>query len=90
MLWPHCINDTLFTDMFYSSVMSVCGYDKFQMFSFYHCKVDIGKLIRCKSQAVGELQDIIREVGAPNYIVSDNAKIYSSSDWVKVLHNNVI
>ena len=69
LLPPHCINDTLFTDMFFSSVMSVYGYDKFQMFSFYHCKVDIGKLIRYKSQAVGELQDIVREVGAPNYIV---------------------
>jgi len=90
MLRPHRINDTLFTDTFFSSVVSVRGYDKFQMFSFYHCKVDIGKLIRRESQAVGELQDIIREVGAPNYIVSDNAKIYSSSDWVKVLRDNVI
>jgi hypothetical protein len=41
------------------------GYNKFQMFSFCNCKVDIGKLIRCESQAIGELQDIIREVGAP-------------------------
>jgi hypothetical protein len=38
MLWPHCINDTLFTGTCFSSVMSVCGYDKFQMFSFYHCE----------------------------------------------------
>jgi hypothetical protein len=78
MLWPHHINDTLFTDTFFSSVVSVQCYDKFQMFSFYHCKVDIGKLIRHKSQAVVELQDIFGEVGAPNYIVSDNAKIYHS------------
>jgi hypothetical protein len=35
MLQPHHINDTLFTDMFFSSVVSVRGYDKFQMFSFY-------------------------------------------------------
>jgi hypothetical protein len=90
MLRPYRINDTLFTDTFFASVKSVRGYDKFQMFAFYHCKVDIGKLMHRESQAVGELQDIIREIGAPNYIVSDNAKVYRSSAWIKVLRDNVI
>jgi hypothetical protein len=90
MLRPYRINNTLFTDTFFASVKSVRGFDKFQMFAFYHYKVDIGKLITRESQAVGELQDIIHKIGAPNFIVSDNAKVYQGSAWVKVLRDNVI
>jgi hypothetical protein len=52
-LRPSHINNTLFTDTFFISVKSTHGYDKFQMFAFYHYKVDVDH----ESQAVDESQD---------------------------------
>ena len=37
---PKRINDTLYSDTFFSSLPSIRGYRMFQMFSFKHCKVE--------------------------------------------------
>ena len=81
MLRPHRVNDTLYTDTFFSSTPSIRGYRMWQLFSFDRTKLDVIKLMKKKSQAIGAYEDIIREIGAPNYTVTDDASELTGRQW---------
>ena len=59
-LRPHRINDTCFTDTFFSKIPSVRGFTMFQMFAFWQSKFDVPYLMTRKSQAPSRFQDLVR------------------------------
>jgi hypothetical protein len=89
-LRPHRINERAFSDTFISCVESVRGYKYFQLFSFESSKMDFIYLMRRKSQAPDTLADLIRQVGAPTVLITDNSKEQTSKRWMDVLHSNCI
>ena len=83
-LRPKRINDTLYSDTFFSSVSSIRGYSKFQLFTFKKCKRTICSLMKRESEAPDKYQDILRTIGAPNRTVTDNAKVCTGQRWTKL------
>lgn len=78
-LRPKRINDTCYTDTFHSSVCSIRGYKYIQMFAFKSSGLDEARLMRKESQASDVYEDVIRHIGAPNRLVSDNARTLNVS-----------
>ena len=89
-LRPHRINDTVYSDTFFSSLTSIRGYSLFQLYCLAHCHVDYVYLMRQKSQAPDTFSDFIRNVGAPNYMVNDSAQELTGSSWLKVAMHAVV
>ena len=89
-LRPHRVNDVCYSDTFFSSISSIRGYTMFQLFSLRDCKVDYAYLMRQKSQAHLMFQDFVRSVGAPNYVINDNAEELTGDDWLRVARNAMI
>ena len=83
-LRPKRLNDTLYSDTFFSSVKSVRGFTKFQLFTFKKCKRTICTLMKRESQAPDAYLDIIRNIGAPNRTVTDNAKVCTGTRWTNI------
>ena len=80
-LHPRRLGGRVDTDTFFSSVKSVRGYKCIQL--FVHVESDF-IFVRCmqrESHSHGAYQDFIREVGAPQMIVSDNAKTQTGKKW---------
>ncbi len=89
-LRPHRINDVCFSDTFFSSQPSVRGFTMFQLFAFKHSKYDVIYLMKRKSQAPSKFQDLVREVGAPNAMITDNARELTGDKWLEVCHTYCI
>jgi len=83
-LRPKRINDICYSDTFFSSTVSIRGYKCFQMFAFKHSKFNVIKLMRCEAQAPEAYEDLIREHGAPNRTVTDNAKVLTGHKWTSI------
>ena len=81
-LRPFRINDTCFSDTFFSSITSVRGYTMFQLFAFKYSQFDVPYLMKKKAQANARFRDLVREVGAPNIMVTDGAKEMTGEDWL--------
>ena len=89
-LRPHRINDVCYTDTFFSTITSIRGYTMFQLFSLKNCKVDHLYLMKRKSQAPDTFDDYVRQVGAPNYMISDHAAELIGDDWLRVARKAMI
>ena len=83
-LRPYRINDVMYSDTFFSSVPSIRGFKCFQLFALKSSKFTKSKLMRRESQAPDMYEDIIREYGAPNKMVTDNAKVCTGKRWTEI------
>ena len=80
-LHPRRLRGRVDSDTFFSSVPSIRGYKCVQF--FVHVPSDF-IFIRCmqrESHSHGAYQDFIREIGAPEMIVTDNSKTQTGSKW---------
>ena len=89
-LRPHRINDVCFSDTFFASVSSIRGYSMFQLFCLRDAKTDFAFLMRKKSQAPSKFADFVRDIGAPNYMINDNAQELSGEEWTKVARHAMV
>ena len=83
-LRPTRIDDTLFTDTFYSTKKSIRGMNCFQLFALKKCMFSVATPIRTESNVYDAYNDFIINVGAPNICVSDDAKVYLSDQWKSI------
>ena len=84
-LRPKHINDTLYSDTFFSSIPSIGGYKCFQLFAYKASAYVVIQLMRRKSQAHESYEDVIRHHGAPNSTgVTDNAKELVGHKWTSI------
>ena len=83
-LRPYRINDVMYSDTFFSFITSIRGYKCFQLFAFKATKFTKIKLMRREAQAPEMYEDIIREHGAPNKTVTDNAKVCTGKRWTTI------
>ena len=74
-LRPRRINDDCYSDTFFSSIPSVRNYKCFQMFAFKHSSFEQIYLMQKEANAPAAYEDLVREVGAPNRMITDNAKV---------------
>ena len=85
-LRPLCINETLFSDMFYSGIVSIRGYKCFQMFAYKKSQMDVVQLMKREKEAVEKYEDTIIKFSAPTKTVTDNARVMTSNAWRTVNH----
>ena len=78
---PRRLSDRMYSDTFFSSVPSIRGFKCFQMFAFKKSKFDKIHLMRKESQNHEKYLDVIRDIGAPDFVVTDNAKSMTGSKW---------
>ena len=78
-LRPKRINDVMFTDTFFSSIVSIRGFCMFQLFCYKKSKYNVVKLMKRESQVPTAYEDCVIEHGAPNRVVTDNAKALTSN-----------
>jgi len=90
MLRPIRINDTCFHDVFFSSVRSIRGYKCFLVNALLHSELDDVRLLKRESEVYDEYHDFIRQVGAPNVSVTDNAQVFVSKKWGDILRKYCI
>ena len=83
-LKPNRIDDVLYSDTFFSSVLSIRTFKCFQLFAFKKTKLTTIRLMRRESQAPEAYEDVIRGIGAPNRTVTDNAQVCKSTRWVTI------
>ena len=74
-LRPRRINDICYSDTFFSAIASVRGYRCFQLFAFKRSNYDVLCLMKREADAPSAYEDMIRNIGAPNKTVTDNAKV---------------
>ena len=75
-LKPHCLNDTLYVDCFFSSICSIRGYTCFQMYALKNSKLSITTNMKKVSNAPDCYTNFIINYGAPNKTVSNNTQVY--------------
>jgi hypothetical protein len=78
---PRRLSDRMYSDTFFSSLPSIRGFKCFQMFAFKQSKFDKIHLMRKESQNHEKYLDVIRHIGAPDFVVTDNAKSMTGSKW---------
>jgi hypothetical protein len=88
-LHPRRLEGRTDSDTFFSSVKSIRGYTCAQL--FFH--VGTGYLfVRCmrrESHSHGAYQDYIRNVGAPNVLLTDNSRTQIGQKWTKTSRENI-
>ena len=80
-LRPYRIDDTLYSDTFFSGITSIRGYKCFQMFAYKKSELDVVKLMKREREAVEKYEDTIIEHGAPTKTVTDNAQVLTGVKW---------
>ena len=85
MLRPVRINDTAYHDVFFSSIRSIRGYKCFLVNALLNSAVDDVRLMKREAEAPTHFLDFIRQVGAPNISVTDNASVFTSEKWTDIL-----
>ena len=90
LLHPHRINNTCYSNTFFSVRKSIHGYRCWQLFALKECCHDTAYLMCTKSQAAMQFEDYVREVGAPNIIIHDGAKEMASKKWLEIVHQCTI
>ncbi len=83
-LRPKRINDTMYSDTFFSHIPSCRGYKMFQLFAFKRSKLTVIKLMKRERQAPECYEDVIRDIGAPNRTVTDNATVLTGVRWTTI------
>jgi len=69
------VYDTCYLDTFFFSIASVRGYKCFQIFASKQSNYDVLRLMKREADAPNAYEDMIRNIGAPNKTVTDNAKV---------------
>ena len=89
-LHPTRLNGRTDSDTFYSSIKSIRGYTCIQLFVHLPSQNIYIVPMRRESQSHGAYQDFIRYVGAPNVLLTDNAKTLIGKKWLKISRAHVI
>src|SRR5687768_8235358 len=80
-LHPQRIQGRTDSDTFFASVKSVQNYTCVQLFLAVSWRLLYVKCMRKESHSHGAFQDFIRDIGAPNLLVTDNGKTQIGKMW---------
>ena len=83
-LRPRRIDDVCYSDTFFSSVVSIRKFKCFQMFAYKQSSFEKIILMKRESEAPAAYEDVIRSIGAPNKMVTDNAKVCTGIKWTTI------
>jgi hypothetical protein len=75
-------------DTFFSSVKSIENYTCVQLFFSVETQFLYAKCMRKKSHLQGAYQDFVRNVGAPNILLTDNVQTQIGLKWTTTSRNN--
>jgi hypothetical protein len=88
-LHPKRLEGRTDSDTFFSSIKSIRGFACIQIFFICLSKFIFVRGIRKESESHGAYQDMVREVGAPNILLTDNAQTQVGKKWRKMSQDNV-
>jgi hypothetical protein len=81
---PKRIDDIMYSDTLFSSIVSNRGFKCFQMFAYKNSKFERIELMRREANAPEKYEDFIRSIGAPNETVTDNDKVLTGHRWTTI------
>ena len=84
------LRDVVATDTGFSTVKSVDGYDKFQLFTTTRTRLMHYVPLRAKGEALAAFQDFCMKHGCPDGLHSDNAKELKSNATVEFCRKHLI
>jgi hypothetical protein len=87
-LHPSRIEGRTDSDTFFSSIKSVKGFACIQIFFVCLHRFIFVRGMQKESESHGAYQDMIREVGAPNTLLTDNAQTQIGKKWTKTSRDN--
>ena len=87
-LYPRRIKGRTDSDTIFSSVMSIKGFRCVQLFVCLLSDFLFVKCLRRESQSHSAYQDFIRDVGAPNSLLTDNSQTQTGKLWTQTSRNN--
>ena len=87
-LHPKRISGRTDSDTFFASVKSVRGFTCVQLFFVTFANFLYARCMRKESHSHGAYQDFVRDVGAPNHLLTDNAKTETGKKWTQTSRAN--
>jgi hypothetical protein len=87
-LHPKRIEGRTDSDTFFSSIKLVRGYVCIQIFFVCLHKFTFVRVMRKEPESHGAYQDLIREVGASNTLLTDNAQTETGKKWMRMSRDN--
>ena len=87
-LHPRRVKGRTDSDTFFSSVTSIRGFRCVQLFVCLLSDFLFVKCLRRESQSHSAYQDFIRDVGAPNSLLTDNSQTQTGKLWTQTSRNN--
>jgi hypothetical protein len=88
-LHPKRVTGRTDSDTFFSTIKSVMGFSCVQLFFCHISQLLYVKCMRRESHSHGAYQDFVRNVGAPNVLLTDNAKTQIGKKWTGTSRVNV-
>jgi hypothetical protein len=77
------------SDTFFSSLKSIRGYTCAQLFFHIPTGFLFVRCMRLESHSHGAYQDYVRNVGAPNVLLTDNSRTQIGQKWTKTSRENI-
>jgi hypothetical protein len=87
-LHPKRLEGRTDSDTFFSSIISIRNFACVQIFVHLVSRFIYVQCMRKESESHGAYQDFIREVGAPNVLLTDNAQTEVGKLWTKTSRDN--
>jgi hypothetical protein len=77
------------SDTFFASVKSVRGYSCIQIFAHLAANLLFARCMKREAHSHGAYQDFVREVRAPNVLLTDNSQTQTGQKWTKTSRENI-
>jgi len=88
-LHPRRLEGRTDSDTFFSSLKSIRGYTCAQLFFHIPTGYLFVRCMRLESHSHGAYQDYVRDVGAPNVLLTDNSRTQIGKKWTKTSRDNI-
>jgi hypothetical protein len=88
-LHPRRLEGRSDSDTFFATIKSVRNYTCIQLFVHLPSQYLYARCMTREKHSHGAYQDFVREVGAPNILLTDNSQTQSGVKWTKTSRENV-
>ncbi len=88
-LHPRRLEGQTDSDTFFASIKSIRNFACVQLFFHLTSQFLFVRCMRREAHSHGAYQDFVREVGAPNVLLTDNAQTQVGAKWTKTSRENI-
>ena len=88
-LHPNRLEGRTDSDTFFSTIKSIRSFTCVQLFVHLGSQFLFARCMTREAKSHGAYQDFVREVGAPNILLTDNSQTQSGTKWTKTSRENI-